>query len=200
MGRYPEPLYNVVIIDCMPAGPVRPKKERDCEVYTIFKKRNDSLMSNRIGKRGESIFSTIITRKSSSGKFLFDPTFLGDKFPVVDFYVALLDFPLHAFFFASVKTTTLGYTAKEGKLKISIDKEEIAELAKSNLPTYIFGVDELIEEGFFIAAADLDTALNFNGMPTIYPVIPGNLELLFKEVAEYWQNSHKNTKFVSSFK
>lgn len=157
-------------------------------------------MSNRIGKRGENIFATLITRKNSAGNFLFDPTFLGDKFPTVDFYVSLLDYPLKAFFFASIKTTTLGYTAGGEKLKITIDKKDVAELAAFNLPVYIFGVDEGLEEGFFIAASELDIELNINGITTKYPITPDNLERLYKEVADYWNNSHKNTKFVSSFK
>ena len=156
-------------------------------------------MSNRIGKRGENIFATLITRKSTTGNYLFDPTFLGDKFPTVDFYVALLDYPLKAFFFASVKTTTLGYTAGGEKLRITIDKKDIGELAAFNLPVYIFGIDEGMEQGFFIAASELDTSLNINGIMTKYPVTPANLEQLYKEVADYWNNSHKNTKFVSSF-
>ena len=40
-------------------------------------------MSNRIGKRGENIFATIISRNVASKGFLLDPTFLGDKFPTV---------------------------------------------------------------------------------------------------------------------
>jgi hypothetical protein len=157
-------------------------------------------MSDRIGKRGENIFATMITRKSTTGNFLFDPTFLGDKFPTVDFYVALLDYPLKAFFFASVKTTTLGYTAGGEKLRIGIDKRDVAELATFNLPVYIFGIDEGMEQGFFIAASELETALNVSGLTTKYPITPGNLERLYKEVADYWNNSHKKTKFVSSFK
>jgi hypothetical protein len=124
---------------------------------------------------------------------------LGDKFPVVDFYLALLDFPLKAFFFASVKTTTLGYNTKDGKLRIGIGKEELVELAKYNLPVYIFGIDEIGELGYFIAGSELDTALNINGIPTKYPITPSNLERLYREVSEYWQISYKNTKFVSSF-
>ena len=157
-------------------------------------------MSNRIGKRGENIFAMIITRKGLTGQFLFDPTFLGDKFPTVDFYVSLLDYPRKAFFFASVKTTTLGYQVQEGKLKITVDKEELEELSKFNLPVYIFGIDEDKELGFFISNSDLDISMNINGMPTRYPINPTNLEALYKEVAGYWDNSHKNTKFVSSFK
>ncbi len=47
-------------------------------------------MGNVIGKRDESIFSTIISRYVDQKGFLLDPTFLGEKFPTVDFYVHLL--------------------------------------------------------------------------------------------------------------
>lgn len=135
-----------------------------------------------------------------NGLFLFDPTFLGDKFPTVDFYVALLDFPLKAFFFVSVKTTTQGYSPKGDKLMIRIEKEEIAELLKFNIPVYIFGIDEVSEKGFFIATSGMDINLNVNGITAKYPVTAPNLELIYDEVANYWHYSHKNTKFVSSFK
>ena len=77
-------------------------------------------MSNKIGKRGESIFSTIISRNIPGIGLLLDPTFLGDKFPTVDFHVGLLDYPLKGFFYASVKTTTLGYYPDGKKLRINI--------------------------------------------------------------------------------
>jgi hypothetical protein len=63
-------------------------------------------MSNRIGKRGENIFAS---RNIASKGFLLDPTFLGDKFQTVDFHVDLLQYSFKGFFYASVKTTTLGY-------------------------------------------------------------------------------------------
>lgn len=157
-------------------------------------------MSNQIGKRGENIFANIITRKSMDGRFLFDPTFLGDKFPTVDFYVALLDFLLKAFFFVSVKTTTQGYSPNFDKLMIRIEKEEIAELSKFNIPVYIFGIDEVSEKGFFIAVSGLDTNLSVNRITVKYPVTATNLEQIHAEVANYWHYSHKNTKFVSAFK
>lgn len=156
-------------------------------------------MSNKIGKRGESIFATIISRNISSKGFLFDPTFLGDKFPTVDFHVGLLEYPFKGFFYASVKTTTLGYFPGGERLRITIDKDEIEQLCKFVLPVYIFGIDEVHEKGYLISGNNWDKSMNINGILTKYPVDSVNIELLWKEVANYWDNSREMTKFVSSF-
>lgn len=156
-------------------------------------------MSNQIGKRGESIFSTIISRNVSSRGFLFDPTFLGDKFPTVDFHVGLLGYPLKGFFYASVKTTTLGYYPDGKKLRINIGKEEITQLIKFTIPVYVFGIDELEEKGYLISASNLDNHRNLNGLETTYPVNELNIARLWDEVAEYWDNCLKLPKFVSNF-
>jgi hypothetical protein len=109
----------------------------------------------------------------------------------------LLNYPKKAFFFASVKATSLGYQIREKKLRVSIEKTELAELSKYNLPVYIFGIDEVGESGYLTPATNLD--ISINGITTKYPLVAANLELLHKEVSQYWDNSHKNTKFVSSF-
>jgi hypothetical protein len=156
-------------------------------------------MSNKIGKRGENIFATIISRNIATKGFLLDPTFLGDKFPTVDFHVDLLEYPFKGFFYASVKTTTLGYYPEGDRIRITIDKDEIAELSKFILPVYVFGIDEIREKGYVISANNLDKSMNVNGVITKYPLDSGNIELLWKEVAGYWDNSREITKFVSSF-
>lgn len=78
-------------------------------------------MSNDIGKRGERIFTVLSGRFFDPNGYLFDPIFLGDKYPTVDFYVDLLNYTdKKGFFFVSVKTTTQGYTADKTKLKIHL--------------------------------------------------------------------------------
>jgi hypothetical protein len=157
-------------------------------------------MGNIIGKRGESIFSTIISRYVDLVGFLLDPTFLGDKFPTVDFYVHLLNYNLRkAFFFASVKTTTLGYNANHSKLKITVEKEELAGLVKYQLPVYLFGIDENKELGYFICANHLDAKRNLKGISTRFPVNAININLLWMEVANYWNINNGITNFVSHF-
>ncbi len=103
-------------------------------------------MSNEIGSRGEFIFAMLLSRRDAVQKSLFKPIFLGDKQPTVDFYVDLLNYPhKKGFFFASVKATTLGYTADGTKLKILVDKAELSELLKYPTPTYLFGQGFLIK-------------------------------------------------------
>jgi hypothetical protein len=157
-------------------------------------------MSNKIGKRGENIFSTIISRFVDPVGFMLDPTFLGDKFPSVDFYIDLLNYSQkRGFFFASVKTTTLGYNPSKTKMKITVDKEEIAELNKFQVPVYLFGIDEKSENGYFICANKLDNGQHLNGLPTKYPIDTQHINELWKEVANYWDNNHEITKFASYF-
>ena len=157
-------------------------------------------MGNAIGKRGESIFSTIISRYVDPFDSLLDPTFLGEKFPTVDFYMHLLNYNTKkVFFFASVKTTTLWYTADNTKLKIAVDKAELAELIKYPVPVYLFGIDENKELGYFICANRWDANNNLNGISTRFPVNALNIDLLWKEVANYWNHNKEITKFVSHF-
>lgn len=157
-------------------------------------------MSNQIGKRGESIFSTIISRYVEPYGFLLDPTFLGDKFPTVDFYVHLSTYKtVKGFFFASVKTTTLGYNADQSKLAIIVEKDELTELTKYQVPVYLFGIDERNETGYFMCANHLKVTQNLNGMPVIFQVNEKNIQLLSEEVATFWSNCNEITKFVSHF-
>lgn len=157
-------------------------------------------MSNQIGKRGENIFATIISRYVDPIGFMLDPTFLGEKFPTVDFYVELLNYPdKKGFFFASVKTTTLGYNAQNTKLNINVDITEIAELQKFRVPVYLFGIDEKSEMGYLACANSLDNQQNINGIPTNHPIDTRHIHLLWKEVANYWDNTHEITKFASYF-
>ena len=93
-------------------------------IKELYLCKNNSLltkydaMSNEIGSRGEFIFAMLLSRRDAVQKSLFKPIFLGDKQPTVDFYVDLLNYPhKKGFFFASVKATTLGYTADGTNLK-----------------------------------------------------------------------------------
>jgi hypothetical protein len=157
-------------------------------------------MSNKIGKRGESIFSTIISRYIEPGGQFLEPWFLDSKFPTVDFHVDLLQYELkRGFFFASVKTTSLGYYSDKSKLNIDIDKKEIIALKKFTVPVYLFGIDVKKEEGFFINANTLNENENLNGITTKYPVNNDFLLLLWKEVSEYWDDNNEISNFKTYF-
>ena len=88
---------------------------------------NRTAMSNDIGKIGERIFTVLIGRYFDQQGYLFDPIFLGDKYPTVDFYVDLLNNQDEkGFFFVSVKTTIQGYSADKKKLKIKANGKEFS--------------------------------------------------------------------------
>jgi hypothetical protein len=156
-------------------------------------------MRNSIGSRGESIFEVLITKHTTSGR-LFDPSFLGDKHPLIDFHIDLLNHPYPAFFHASIKATRRGYTAKKDRLKVSISKSEKITLAKCIVPVYIFGIDEKTEKGYLAPANNLASHLITSNISTLHEITEANLLKLYKEVSAYWENSRKKTKFVSSFK
>lgn len=153
--------------------------------------------TNYIGKRGESIFNTKISKH-----FLLDPTFLGDKYKAVDFIVDLIDVPdKRAFFFVSVKTTANAtYSKKEKRLRVVVEKEELDRLKKFKIPTYIVGVDEGKEKAFIVSVQGVTTQ-SIASIPTGFSLNKkSNLKALWKEVKLYWENLQDKQSFKSKFK
>ncbi len=98
-------------------------------------------IQDAIGDRGQYIFGSLITKFHSESGPLFKCQFLGDKWPRVDFIVELLNVDgTTPYFFVQVKTSRLGYTIREHRLRISyMTKEKVLELAAYPAPTYIVG-------------------------------------------------------------
>jgi hypothetical protein len=73
-----------------------------------------SVDRNLIGARGERIAMNLLTRAHGRAEPFFRPTFLGEKYPAVEFFVELIGAPGNqvAFFFAQVKATRRGYTPR----------------------------------------------------------------------------------------
>lgn len=157
-------------------------------------------MSNDIGSRGESIFGMLISRYVDPYGSLFKPVFLGDKYPTVDFHIDLLNYTdKKGFFFASIKTTTQGYSADKTKLKIHVSKEELRELSKFPIPVYLFGIDAMEEKGYFICANDINTNSNLNGLPHKYPIDKPHVIALWEEVKQFWDTNRSIYTFTSKF-
>ena len=157
-------------------------------------------MSNDIGKIGERIFTVLIGRYFDPNGYLFDPIFLGDKYPTVDFYVDLLNNQEEkGFFFVSVKTTTQGYSADKTKLKIHVSKEELKALTKYPVPVYLFGIDAVEEKGYFTCVNHIDTNSNLSGLPVAYPLEITYMNTLWNEVKQFWNANHSIDSFTSKF-
>lgn len=143
---------------------------------------------NKIGARGESIFMTRITQFDIVEGF-----FLGDKAPIVDFYLDIVEGRESYQFLVQVKSTNRGYDSK-GDLKISVPKNKYTKLQKKKLPTYIAGVDIKTETVYLCSA--FQTSKVISSMPTKYCLKQSRpasskktLEWLKDDVIGYWKGA-----------
>jgi len=143
-------------------------------------------MSNELGQRGEALFYVLITKSHGREKPIFRPQFLGDKWPIVDFIVELVDAgSITPYFFVQVKATRNGFTKRDNRLKIPIYSDDMRKLALYPAPTYIVGIDEIKEEGYALSANG-EWLQGMSSLPTTFPLNKTNQELLWKEVKNYW--------------
>lgn len=106
--------------------------------------------------------------------------------PTVDAYVEAITPSTSApFFLAQVKTSTRGYTVREGRLKLSVSSEHLRRLAAHAAPTYLVGIDEPNEEGY-IVSANGESAVGFSSMCTDHPLDADVIAALHSEVTSYW--------------
>jgi hypothetical protein len=124
-----------------------------------------------VGERGESIVTTLLTRRHGQPDARFRPRFLGEKYPMIDFFVELVGAGgmQTPFFFIQVKATSMGYNAR-GKLKVQVTEPKMLGLVKYPVPTYVVGVDEVNERAFIVAAL-AGGAPEFSSLPVDYPLM-----------------------------
>ncbi len=156
-------------------------------------------LANVIGDRGENIFELAITDYAEFKSPLFKPSFLGDKWPAVDYYVELLGVRLsNPFFFVQVKSTTKPIAAGAEALEILVPPKKCQGLFRIPGPTYIVGVHEPTRRAFILSIHLLPT----QGVYRIhlkYELTPDNLKALHQEVQSFWQ-SFPNKPQESKFK
>lgn len=87
------------------------------------------------GSNGEDVAKSIL------GAFpIFRVVFMGEKYPVTDFYVEVVDKDTSYPFFVQVKTTTSDID-ENGKLCVSVPNEKYKALCGRPIPTYVGGID-----------------------------------------------------------
>lgn len=122
----------------------------------------------------------------------FDPHFLGDKFPVFDHIVNVVDgAQVEAFFFAQVKTTSGGYeTRRDGKqyLKVQVSRADLGAMFQYPGPAYLFGVDER-NGSVYVVAVDRERLAGFSAMPTDFEIDCDTLRRMWDEVKVHWAGS-----------
>ena len=141
-----------------------------------------------IGKRGENIFSVLITKWCDDKPF-FAVVRLGEKHETTDFTVELID-PTsgHAVFYAQVKSTKARYLGKgrDRKIDIKVKREDVEKLKKLNAPIYVIGIDIDNERGY-ITAVTRKMIGGISGISTRNVLNCRTLKMLWKEVDEYWK-------------
>ena len=143
---------------------------------------------NAIGDRGESIFTTRITQYN-----LFKVYFLGEKAPIVDFLLEILDEQHPYYFMVQVKSTELGYN-KDGKLKAVVPNDKYVKLVERLVPTYVAGVDVSTETVYLCPAFDVGT--KYTTIPVTHLLSlsqkkksKASLNLLKQDVINYYKSS-----------
>jgi hypothetical protein len=157
-------------------------------------------MSSSIGQRGEALFVRMFLKPRNKPRF--KVTFLGDTWPVIDFYVELRGLPGRTpFFFAQVKTTARGYTTRDRRLLVRVDETSIRRLAGHPAPTYIVGVDDVQERGY-VVSANGEHATSLSSMTTEHPVNEATRQALWEEVRAFWaaREQHENVSMFTDSK
>lgn len=141
---------------------------------------------DHLGRRGESIAFVRLTEVCRDSDLpYFVPHFLGDKCPLFDALVELVDADgATPFFFAQVKATREGYNNK-GRLKVGVPKEDVIGLSRYPAPTYVIGIDERQEKAFVVAVL---SSMNqqLSSLNTGHELNCTTLQLLWDEVRSYW--------------
>lgn len=155
--------------------------------------------SNRVGSRGENIFTVLITKKCS-GQYWFDEIFLGEKAETADFLVKLVD-PSSGYgiFYVQVKSSEGRYTGKKKTmLKRDVSAEDIQKLSVYEAPVYIVGIDTEAVEGYILGVTSSSKKLS--GIPTTHKIDCATIQRLWAEVDTYWKTPKNRRRRKTQFK
>jgi hypothetical protein len=143
---------------------------------------------DHLGKRGESIAFVRLTEVCKADDLpYFLPHFLGDKAPLFDAFVELVDAgDKTPIFLAQVKSTREGYD-DNGRLKVKVTKEDVIAMVKYPAPTYVIGIDEKGEKAY-VAAVFGTMETTISSLSVAHPLNCTTLKALWDEVKEYWKD------------
>ena len=141
-----------------------------------------------IGKRGEAIFRFLIT-EWCDGEPWFDDNFLGEKQPIKDFIVNLIE-PASgdAVFYAQVKATNGKYVGRgrARRLKVKLSKKDTAKLKKAPGPAFLVGIDIESKRGYFVQLS-ARSPKSFSSIPLRHRLSCRNIKKIWQQVDDYWK-------------
>lgn len=147
---------------------------------------------NMTGDLGESIANVFLSRRTEQGH-LFRTAMIGGKWPTIDIYAEIIsDDDTLKFCFFQIKATDLGYTVREHKLRIQVEKEALNRLASFNAPTYLIGINHNEDEPFLSRAYIATIRGNYENplpsLPTTFELNRESLIVLKDEIIQFWNN------------
>jgi hypothetical protein len=153
---------------------------------------NISASTNAIGEFGEGLVRTSFSRpvRSIYRRPLFRVAGLGDKFPIADFLVEVLDGNEDSlgFFFVQAKSTSTSKPTSK-RLKLKIDLVKFNKLAATPAPTFLVGVDIMAEKVFLIAAPKPKKKKIYS-ITKSFDLIDDSVRInLYNEVVGYWRKT-----------
>jgi hypothetical protein len=140
-----------------------------------------------IGKRGEAIFRYLIT-EWCDGKPWFDDSFLGEKQPIKDFMVNLIEPTCgDAVFYVQVKATNGKYigTGRGRRLKIKLSKKDTAKLKNAPGPVFLVGIDVASKKGYFVQLS-ARSPQSFSSLPLRHRLNCRSIKKIWQKVDNYW--------------
>lgn len=150
---------------------------------------------NIVGNRGESEVATeLLTPTDTSGSipaFPFHPIFLGEKAPVFDFLVYLLDDsgqPTGAHFFVQTKTTRRALQADRCIARLPIKDVRAAQAFKC--PSFIFAVHAPAKSArIYIAAIAHDRSRGIERIPVCHDLASDAVKIqLYSDVSRFFRH------------
>ena len=161
------------------------------------------ITTNVVGGAGENLTALRLEKDG-----YFKVYFLGEKAPIEDFLIEILDesHPYHCLL--QVKSTGMDERyLHNGNIITPIPKEKLLKLVHRPLPTYVVGAD-IEDEVVFIASATNESK-EYPSIPTGFRLDNkdkatriANLEKLRDDIIRYWEESnifdYKNNKFNSA--
>jgi hypothetical protein len=156
---------------------------------------------DQIGRLGELVVEIGFSRPVAGTyrRRLFRPTFLGDKYPSVDYLVDVINEASETvgFFFAQVRST-MRERRSDARLAIKLDAKRYGRLVELPIPTYLIGVD-LVHEAAFIVVASKQRITGVSSISTKYSLAEDSVRSrLYEEVCGFWGHFDK-AHFRSEF-
>lgn len=153
-------------------------------------------LQDATGFRGEKMVELCLTGWAGLKQPLFRPSFLGEKWPVVDFYVELMGAKARRPYFWVQAKATRGKLTNRG-VSIHSTKKDVAGLLEIPGPTYVLGVHEPTHRVFAKSVHGGQAARAIAMIPLTHELTPVNLERLYNEVEGYWKGTgHKPRRSV----